>query len=220
MNLPATTTSTRAKWIISSLAIIAILISIWLGRHHLLNLFNIVTNRELLTVYLDQLGLWAPVLSMLIVSLQHLTPIFPGQAIVLAVSGYLYGFVGGFLVNLIAAVAASQLAFVIARRMGQPFVNRILPTKLLDRWHTMADKRGFLFLVINFWFPIIPGNAANYLAGLMSISFWKFMLASVLGRIPIVLLITWIGAYGFNLSWNMDFSLLWMQLTQIGQALM
>ncbi|HRV94268.1 MAG TPA: VTT domain-containing protein, partial [Anaerolineae bacterium] len=165
------------------------------------NLFYVVTDRDLVTAYLAQLGLWAPVLSLLIVSLQHMTPVFPGQAVILAASGYLYGPAGGFFINMLAAVAASQLAFVLARRAGKPFVNRILPAKLLDRWQEVADKRGFYFLVMNFWFPVIPGNAANYLAGLTSISFWTFLLANILGRIPGVLIITLIGAYGFNLSW-------------------
>ena len=201
MNIPAVTTWIRPKWWISGLAVAAGLLLLWFGRHQLVNIFHIVTDRELITAYLERLGLWAPVLSMLIVSLQHMSPVFPGQAVILAASGYLYGPAGGFLVNMLAAVAASQLAFVLARRAGRPFVDRILPAKLLDRWQTVADKRSFFFLVMNFWFPVIPGNAANYLAGLTSISFWKFLLASILGRIPGVLIITLIGAYGFNLSW-------------------
>ena len=215
MNLSATTNWIRPTWLISGLAVAAGLLLLWFGRHQLVNLFYIVTDRELVTAYLTQLGLWAPVLSLLIVSLQHMTPVFPGQAVILAASGYLYGPAGGFFINMLAAVAASQLAFVLARRAGKPFVNRILPAKLLDRWQTVADKRGFYFLVMNFWFPVIPGNAANYLAGLTSISFWTFLLANILGRIPGVLIITLIGAYGFNLSW----AEVWSQLPHTVNAL-
>lgn len=214
MGLPGAATTLKPKWVIGSLALLAGLLMLWFGRHQLVELFHFLTDREQVTIYLDQLGLWAPFLSLLIVSLQHMSPVFPGQAVILAASGYLYGFVGGFLINMLAAVAASQLAFVLARRAGKPFVDRIMPTRLLERWQTVADKRGFYFLVANFWFPVIPGNAANYLAGLTRISFWMFLLASVLGRIPSVLLITLIGAYGFNLSWQEGWSSLWSQLPQ------
>ena len=200
--------------------LLIVLLLIGFNRQSMVELFQILTNRDRLTFYLEQLGLWAPFLSMLIVSLQHMSPVFPGQSVMLAASGYLYGLAGGFFVNMLAAVAASQLTFMVARRAGKPFVNRLLPATVLDRWQEAADKRGFAFFVLNFWIPIIPGNAANYLAGLTSMSSWTFLLASVVGRIPGVFLITLIGAYGLNFSWSDGWSSLWAHAPQTVSALL
>jgi uncharacterized membrane protein YdjX (TVP38/TMEM64 family) len=72
---------------------------------------------------------------------------------------------------------------------------------LLTRWQALARQQGFFFFLLCFWFPIIPSNITNYLGGLASVSFWGFFLANLLGRLPSLIFITFIGADGVHLSW-------------------
>jgi uncharacterized membrane protein YdjX (TVP38/TMEM64 family) len=49
--------------------------------------------------------------------------------------------------------------------------------------------------------PIFPADVMNYVAGLSGLSNRHFFIANLLGRLPGVVLMTAVGAYGFQLSW-------------------
>ncbi|MFC1976465.1 TVP38/TMEM64 family protein [Chloroflexota bacterium] len=190
-----------STWFIKGGVILIILLVLWIGRHHLLGLLNFLRNREAVVAYLEPLGIWGPLLYLFILAVQVFTAIIPGHALMIA-AGYLYGFAGGFTLNVIGAVVVSQLAFVLARRAGRPAVQRLVPANVLDRWDNVAKQQGFFFFLICFWFPIIPSNTTNYIAGLSPISFRLFFLANFLGRLPGLILVTLIGSHGLELTWQ------------------
>jgi uncharacterized membrane protein YdjX (TVP38/TMEM64 family) len=115
-------------------------------------------------------------------------------------AGYLYGFPLGLVLNTLGGVGASQVAFVIARRAGQPWVSRVVPEVTRRRWQPVIQRQGFFFFLTCFWLPVVPHNATNYLAGLSSISFGQFLWANFLGRLPGMIIVTLIGSHGFQLS--------------------
>ncbi|MBE7474068.1 MAG: hypothetical protein DPW09_30105 [Anaerolineae bacterium] len=61
----------------------------------------------------------------------------------------------------------------------------------------------------------LPHNATNYLAGLGSISFGRFLLANFLGRLPGMILVTLIGSHGFELTWPQ-----WILIAAVGLLLL
>lgn len=194
-----------SKWVMAGSVALPALILLWTGRNQLSQLLHFIGNREAVTVYLEPLGIWGPVLYVLILGMQVITAVIPGHALMIA-AGYLYGFSGGLTLNLIGAVGASQLAFVLARWAGKPFAHRLAPPHLLQRGNSVAERQGFLFYLICFWFPVIPSNAANYIGGLGSISFRLFFLANLVGRLPGLIIVTLIGSHGFELTgmqWGM-----------------
>jgi uncharacterized membrane protein YdjX (TVP38/TMEM64 family) len=199
-----------SKWLLRGLVILLAFTLLWVSRQQLLNLLNFFRDREAVTAYLAPLGWWGPLLYLLIVHIQVLTATIPGHALMIA-AGYLYGFPLGLMLNTLGGVGASQVAFVIARRAGQPWVKRRLPEAILRRWLPVIERQGFFFFLTCFWLPIVPHNATNYLAGLSSISFWQFFLANFLGRLPGMIIVSLIGAYGLEFSW-----LHWVLLAAIG----
>jgi uncharacterized membrane protein YdjX (TVP38/TMEM64 family) len=202
--------ATGSKWLLSGLVILLALVLLWVSRQQLPDLLNFFRDREAVTAYLAPLGWWGPLLYLLIVHLQVLTATIPGHALMLG-AAYLYGFPLGLILNTLGGVGASQVAFALARRMGQPWVKRRLPEAILRRWQPVVERQGFFFFLICFWLPIVPHNATNYLAGLSSISFRQFFWANFLGRLPGMIIISLIGAYGLEFSW-----LHWVLLAVIG----
>lgn len=189
------------KWLCYGLVALLVLTLLWASRQQLLDLLHFFRDREAVTAYLEPLGWWGPLLYLAIVTFQVLTATIPGHALMIA-AAYLYGFPLGLALNTLGGVGASQLAFVIARRAGLPWVSRVLPQPLLQRWHHVVKRQGFFFFLTCFWLPIVPHNATNYLAGLSLISFWRFWWANFLGRFPGMVMVTLIGAYGLELSWR------------------
>jgi uncharacterized membrane protein YdjX (TVP38/TMEM64 family) len=188
-------------WLKVSLTLGLLLSVLWLSHSHLFELLAFFRDRAAVEAYLERVGLWGPLLYLLLLGLQVLTVIMPGHILMLT-AGYLYGFGGGLSLNIIGTVGASQLAFMLSRWAGKPWVQRLVPAALFERWHILAQRQGFLFYLLCFLFPIIPGNVTNYLGGLSLISFWLFFLANLLGRLPGLIIITFLGAYGVDLTWQ------------------
>jgi uncharacterized membrane protein YdjX (TVP38/TMEM64 family) len=187
------------RWIFAALAALLIAMFGWFWRADIGALVDFLRNKEAISQFLESMGLWGPLLYIAILSLEVLTIIIPGQALMFA-AGYLYGFEIGLLLNIIGAVGASQLAFVIGRYAGEGFIERIVPAGILYRWQGIVKRQGMLFFMMSFWFPIIPSNITNYIAGVSSISFRSFFVANFIGRLPGLIFITLFGAYGFELS--------------------
>jgi uncharacterized membrane protein YdjX (TVP38/TMEM64 family) len=130
---------------------------------------------------------------------QIVISIVPGDVFYLA-AGYVYGLAAGFALNLSITVGAGLLAFHIARRWGRPVVDRLAPPRVVDRWDAVARRRGFAFFLMTFLLPIFPTDTLNYVAGLSSIRWQEFALASMLGRTPSIFLFTLLGAHGTDMA--------------------
>jgi uncharacterized membrane protein YdjX (TVP38/TMEM64 family) len=174
---------------------------LWFSYPHLFELLAFFRDRAAVEAYLEAVGIWGPLVYLLLLGAQVLTVIIPGH-ILMITAGYLYGFEGGLSLNVIGTVGFSQLAFLLSRWAGKPLVQRLVPAALFERWHSLVQRQGFLFYLFCFWFPVIPSNVTNYLGGLSSISLWLFFLANLLGRLPGLIIITFLGAYGVHLTWQ------------------
>jgi len=188
----------RRNWKVGALIGIALIIVGWQIRIPLWNLILFTADQENFGAFIRGYGAVGPIVLASLQFLQILLAVLPGHALTLA-GGYIYGLVLGFLFNLFVIVAASQLAFGIARYFGRHVVVRLAPAAMLNRWDGAARRYGFAFFFTSFLFPIFPADTMNYLAGLTSLSGKKFLVASVLGRAPATFLMTWMGAQGVSL---------------------
>lgn len=186
------------------------LIAIWLGWDFIQQLVAVLSNRESVTEQVRAFGVWGPIFLALLLSLQVIISVIPGH-VIMVVGGYLYGFWPALALHMAATVIASQVAFLIARRAGRPLINHVASSALLDKWNRIADKQGFSFYLLFFWFPIVPSGIMNFVAGLSRISFWHFLAASIVGRLPGVALTTLVGSHGLELSLGQ-----WLVLGAVG----
>ncbi|MBK8934080.1 MAG: TVP38/TMEM64 family protein [Chloroflexi bacterium] len=99
-------------------------------------------------------------------------------------------------------VVGSQIAFWLARRAGRPLIEKLAPVDLLNKWYDVSAEKGLLFFLFAFMLPIFPADIMNYIAGLSSLSPRRFFIANLFGRLPGVVVLTAVGAYGFQLSLN------------------
>ena len=172
---------------------------IWQGRTYLLELGQLLSDQVFVSTYIRQQGMWGPFVLALGQLLQVLIAFIPGHVLLIA-AGYVYGFTGGFLLNLLCVVAASQIAFLLARWWGRPFIHRFVSPTLLERWYTLSARQGFLFFTICFVLPVFPTDMMNFVAGLSGISGRKFLAANLLGRMPGILMLTLIGSHGLSFA--------------------
>jgi uncharacterized membrane protein YdjX (TVP38/TMEM64 family) len=179
-------------------------------RQPVMDLLGVVGDREAVSEYLAQFGLAGPLLLGLILVLQVIVAAIPGHILMIS-GGYVYGFGTAFCLNWAATVGGSQVAFLLARRAGRPVVERLAPADLLEKWKKVSAEKGLIFFLFGFMLPVFPADILNYVAGLSSLSSGRFFIANLLGRLPGVVVLTAIGAYGFELSG-------WVWLIVLGAA--
>ncbi len=184
----------KSKWLRKALVLLvaALIISVaWGSIKDFLQMENI-------TRIVKETGVFGPILLALIQVLQVIVAVIPGDFLVV-VAGKVYGFVGGFTLNLVSTIIACFVAFLIARWSGRKVVERMVPAKVLDKWIGVVNERGSIVFVISFLVPVFPADAMNFVAGLSQISPKKFLLVSVIGRMPKIFLGTLLGS-GLQLS--------------------
>jgi uncharacterized membrane protein YdjX (TVP38/TMEM64 family) len=183
------------------IVIIASLAMVWECRGYISAAWAWFSNRNAVTVSMQQAGIWGPVILFVLFVLQVFIAFIPGQALMVA-CGYLYGFWGGFLLSWLSLVAGGEAAFALARRYGRSFAGKWITADVLARWDQTAQGQGIGFFAITLLMPLVPNDAMCYVAGLGRISRPRFFIANLIGRGLACLFTSAAGAFGAALSWQ------------------
>ncbi|MGI8890170.1 MAG: TVP38/TMEM64 family protein [Chthoniobacterales bacterium] len=120
----------------------------------------------------------------------------PGAIFTIA-AGLVYGIAGGTAVALAGATLGAGLAFLVARYLArsriEKFAKKNQRFKAIDQ---AVGKQGWKIVGLLRLSPLIPFNVSNYFYGVTSISFWPYLLASMVGMLPGTLLYAYLGAIG------------------------
>lgn len=133
---------------------------------------QLFTSTEALNQFLSSMGSAAPFGFIVIQIIQTVIPIIPG-AITVPMGAIIFGPVYGLFLNVFAIIIGSILNFVLAKKYGQPFVERIIGEKKFARtvsWLDKDDKFEKWFTYAMF-FPFSPDDILCYIAGLSKMSF-------------------------------------------------
>lgn len=143
--------------------------------------------------YLLTFGVWAPIVSALLMVLQSV--LAPIPAFVLTFSnGMLFGWAWGALLSWSSAMAGAALCFYLARALGRPAVERLVggsaALEISDRFFERFGDRAVLIARL---LPFVSFDIISYGAGLTSMRFWPFFIATGLGQLPATLVYSYLG---------------------------
>jgi uncharacterized membrane protein YdjX (TVP38/TMEM64 family) len=148
-------------------------------------------DRGQLQTWLQQMGIWAPIIYILLYTVGTLL-ILPSTPLNLS-GGAIFNVWWGTLWTTVAAVIAAVVAFAFTRTVGRELIAR----KLAGRWEAIdAEIRqgGLFYLFAIRLLPIIPYGLVNFGAGLTSIRFRDYLLGTILGTVPGVLPFVMMGS--------------------------
>lgn len=118
----------------------------------------------------------------------------PGTA-VMSAAGFLYGtFVGGIVCS-VGAILSGLTAYVLCRRLGQGFAEKLAGPKDLEKGRIVFERNGILLIAVSRSLPLLAEVGAC-LAGLTRMPFPAFSLALVMGCVPMAFIFSYIGAIG------------------------
>ena len=189
------------KKIFTVILFISALVTVWVFRVPTLDLLSWFGNREAVFNSIQQLGMWGPLVLIILLVFQVFLAFIPGQALMVA-CGYVYGFWGGLVISWLGLFGGGQAAFFLARRYGRPFAERWVSPEVLSKWDKASKGQGIGFYALSLVLPIFPNDAMCYVAGLGKISSRRFTIANSLGRGLACLFTSAAGAFGSQLSWQ------------------
>jgi uncharacterized membrane protein YdjX (TVP38/TMEM64 family) len=154
---------------------------------------GLCTDKQWVKSTLKAAGPLAPVVFILIQSLQVIFAPIPGEATGF-IGGYLFGVPLGLLYSTIGLTLGSVGAFLIARWLEEHYVKRWVPAEILQKFEFLMERQGALVAFIFFLLPGFPKDYLCIVLGLSRMPFKLFLLICTVGRLPGTLLLTLQGA--------------------------
>ncbi|MEP7214913.1 MAG: TVP38/TMEM64 family protein [Anaerolineaceae bacterium] len=138
--------------------------------------------------WVDSWGAWGPVVFVAVMALSVLFAPIPNFPIFVA-AGLAWGPVVGTVYSMAGLLIGSTLAFYVSRRFGRRHLPRLIGGRATDRLDSVAQTMGGRVVFWSRMLPAVNFDWISFVAGMTSIRFAPFFVASALG----MLLPTWVA---------------------------
>jgi len=142
--------------------------------------------------YILSFGIWAPIVSFLLMTLQSLFAPLPAFIITFANAG-LFGWVNGAILSWSSAMAGAVLCYAIARIYGRNVVEKLTTRAALKAVDDFFEKYGKWAVLVARLLPFVSFDIVSYAAGLTAMGFWEFFWATGLGQLPATIIYSYVG---------------------------
>jgi uncharacterized membrane protein YdjX (TVP38/TMEM64 family) len=147
---------------------------------------------QVVAEYIRGFGLWAPTISIILMTLQAVIAPLPSPLIAGA-NGILFGIWWGTFISWIGGLAGAAVSFWLARSLGQSFAGHWIKPQYLRQIDRFGQWHGFWIVLAARLTPVISLDFIGYLAGLSRMRFGQYMLANAIGLTPGMLAYTILG---------------------------
>lgn len=142
--------------------------------------------------YILSFGIWAPIVSFLLMILQSVIAPLPAFIITFANAG-LFGWVKGAILSWSSAMAGAALCYAIARIYGRTVVEKLAPRSALREIDVFFQRYGKWAVMITRLLPFVSFDVVSYAAGLTAMGFWEFFWATGIGQLPATIVYSYVG---------------------------
>ena len=149
--------------------------------------------REAFKSFVDDMGFGGWLITLGIQLLQIFIALIPGEPVELML-GYVWGPWLGTITCLIGIFIGTAVIYLAVRKLGMPFVKKMVGTDDLTRYKFLSDKNKVeLTVFILFFIPGTPKDALTYIAPIAPINPVKYLLIATFARIPSIVTSTILG---------------------------
>ncbi|KFI22457.1 hypothetical protein HW44_09425 [Nitrosococcus oceani] len=190
--------SRKKPLITFSVGIILILIGLyffWPSLHDSINrFFNILFSgdREKLHDFVEQFGIWGPIIIILSMVAQMFLVVIP-SVVIFVVSILAYGSFWGGTVALLAVLVASTVGYFVGRWLGPITVDKLIGLKTRHKIEGYVERYGFWTVIVIRFSPFLSNDAISFVGGLLRMNYWRFMAATFIGILPLIVLLAYLG---------------------------
>lgn len=149
-----------------------------------------------LRLWIEAAGRLGPALVVALMTVAIVASPIPSAPIALA-AGAAYGQTLGTILVVLGAELGAITAFLLARGLGRPFVERHVGKKLSTGF--VGSQNILTFLVFGSrLLPFLSFDIISYAAGLSKLHFWRFSIATLAGIIPASFVLAYLGNEAMN----------------------
>lgn len=161
---------------------------------HTSGVLALFLSKERLLDFIHGHSAYAAWLFIFLQALQVVAAPVPGEVTGL-VGGFIFGPVRGVLYSTAGLALGSWLAFMLARLLGRPLVEKLVSQDTISRYDYVMRHKGLFLAFLMFLIPGFPKDFLCYLLGLGHMRQREFLMVSVSGRLLGTVLLTLGGAY-------------------------
>lgn len=154
---------------------------------------DLTASRDSLAQLFASYGAAKPYAFLAVQVLQVLIAPIPGQLMGL-LGGYLFGFWSGLLLTMVGLGFGSWIAMGLGRLLGERVVRRFIPKAVLAKFDYLIGEGGLWNFFMLFLLPALPDDAICFIAGLTRVRIWQLVLVCVLGRLPGMAVLLFVGS--------------------------
>lgn len=184
----------KDRWAILIILFVLILAA-WLVDSYINNgfIYSLIEgDADSLTNFISEFGFWSYFIFILLIILEAVFAPIPPLVLYVA-GGTIFGGLLGGILALIGNIVGAALAFQVSHHYGKERILPKIPKGLRKRFDKFSNKYGpqsIFFLRVN---PFTTSDVFSYLAGLTSMNFYKFLIGTAAGLLPIIFLQTYLG---------------------------
>jgi uncharacterized membrane protein YdjX (TVP38/TMEM64 family) len=141
---------------------------------------------------LRELGGWG-VLVLIGVMLAHAIIWFPAE-IPTAAAGFVYGFALALPIVVVGWLLSALATYAMGRYLGRSLLHRIAGERRLASAERSVRRGGVPVLLAGRLVPVIPFSLMGYVAGAANVPLWRFTWTTVVGFLPLTLVLVLLGS--------------------------
>ncbi|MGN1166523.1 MAG: TVP38/TMEM64 family protein [Lachnospiraceae bacterium] len=143
--------------------------------------------------FVESYGAYAAAVSFMLMILQSIAAPLPAFLLTFA-NANLFGWVKGAILSWSSAMAGAAVCFYIARILGRDVVEKLTSKAGLQQIDDFFEKHGRMSILIARLLPFISFDIVSYAAGLTSMSFGSFFIATGIGQLPATIIYSYVGS--------------------------
>jgi uncharacterized membrane protein YdjX (TVP38/TMEM64 family) len=132
--------------------------------------------------------------SILIIAICVFFPLIPFPVLA-GIIGAVFGTFQGVFISLIGSMAGTMGFFFLSRYgFRDTAQSRLNKYPKVKEYEEFLNKNSFIAILFSRLIPIIPAPVVNIICGLSNVKWFSFFVASTIGKLPNILLLSFVGA--------------------------
>lgn len=158
------------------------------------HIFSLLSSMDVDSVitYIRSFGPWAALISFLLMILQSIAAPIPAFLITFA-NASVFGWWQGAILSWTSAMTGAALCFFIAKILGRDAVLKLTNKLALEQIDVFFERYGKNTVLICRLLPFVSFDIVSYAAGLTSMNFWPFFIATGIGQLPATIIYSYVG---------------------------
>ena len=142
--------------------------------------------------YIRGYGAYAVIISFLLMVLQSIIAPIPAFVITLS-NAVIFGWIKGAILSWSSAMVGASMCFYISRILGRDVVEKLNSKGALKNIDVFFEKYGNYAVLVARLLPFISFDLVSYAAGLTSMNFASFFIATGIGQLPATIVYSYVG---------------------------